>query len=48
MELHFFGRKSVGYVYRGENKHFNYLSNCPIPVLVLLCKPEKRSVLGMF
>ncbi|WP_244576067.1 DUF4365 domain-containing protein, partial [Escherichia coli] len=38
-----------GYVYRGENKHFNYLSNCPIPVLVLLCKPEKkRSVLGMF
>ncbi|HCN5338910.1 TPA: DUF4365 domain-containing protein, partial [Escherichia coli] len=35
-----------GYVYRGENKHFNYLSNCPIPVLVLLCKPEKKKCFG--
>lgn len=45
MELHFFSEENRwGYVYRGENKHFNYLSNCPIPVLVLLCNPEKKEV----
>jgi hypothetical protein len=33
-----------GYVYRGENKHFNYLSNCPVPVLILLCDPTERKV----
>ena len=26
-----------GFVYRGEKKHFNYLSNYPIPVLIILC-----------
>ncbi|WP_227118911.1 DUF4365 domain-containing protein [Erwinia amylovora] len=34
-----------GYVYRGEKKHFNYLSNCPIPVLILLCDPVSKDVL---
>ncbi|MDD5559981.1 DUF4365 and DUF1817 domain-containing protein [Candidatus Methylomirabilis sp.] len=29
-----------GYVYRGELKHFNYLSNYPIPVLIIVCDPE--------
>lgn len=29
-----------GYVYRGEEKHFNYLANYPIPVLIVLCHPE--------
>jgi hypothetical protein len=29
-----------GYVYRGELKHFNYLSNYPIPVLICICDPE--------
>lgn len=33
-----------GYVYRGENKHFNYLSNCPIPVLILLCNPITKNI----
>lgn len=33
-----------GYVYRGESKHFNYLSNCPVPVLILLCDPTDRKV----
>ena len=28
-----------GYVYRGELKHFNYLSNYPIPVIIVLCDP---------
>ncbi|MDD5299718.1 MAG: DUF4365 and DUF1817 domain-containing protein [Gallionella sp.] len=29
-----------GYVYRGELKHFNYLSNYPLPVIIVLCDPE--------
>lgn len=29
-----------GYVYRGEAKHFNYLANYPIPVIICLCDPE--------
>lgn len=29
-----------GYVFRGEMKHFNYLVNYPIPVLVCLCDPD--------
>lgn len=28
-----------GYVYRGEIKHFNYLANYPLPVLICLCDP---------
>lgn len=29
-----------GYVYRGERKHFNYLSNYPLPVIICLCDPD--------
>lgn len=29
-----------GYVYRGELKHFNYLSNYPVPFLIVICHPE--------
>jgi len=29
-----------GYIYRGELKHFNYLANYPLPVLVVICHPE--------
>jgi hypothetical protein len=29
-----------GYVYRGEAKHFNYLANYPIPIIVCLCDPD--------
>jgi hypothetical protein len=29
-----------GYVYRGEAKHFNYLSNYPIPVVICICDPD--------
>ncbi len=29
-----------GFVYRGEAKHFNYLANYPITVLICLCDPE--------
>ena len=36
----FLGEKTKwGYVYRGETKHFNYLANYPIPVLICLCDP---------
>ncbi|MEO5955924.1 MAG: DUF4365 and DUF1817 domain-containing protein [Nitrospiraceae bacterium] len=31
-----------GYVYRGELKHFNYLSNYPIPVLIVICHSESE------
>ncbi len=31
-----------GYIYRGEQKHFNYLANYPIPVLILLCHPVSK------
>lgn len=33
-----------GYVYRGEEKHFNYLCNYPIPVLILLCNPDSKKI----
>lgn len=29
-----------GYVYRGELKHFNYLANYPLPVLIVICDPN--------
>lgn len=29
-----------GFIYRSETKHFNYLMNYPIPVIVCLCDPE--------
>lgn len=31
-----------GYVYRGNLKHFNYLSNYPIPVLIVICDPDSN------
>ena len=31
-----------GYIYRGEHKHFNYLSNYPTPVLIVICHPEEK------
>jgi len=31
-----------GYVYRGEIKHFNYLANYPLPVIITICDPESR------
>jgi hypothetical protein len=31
-----------GYIYRGQLKHFNYLSNYPVPVLIILCHPESE------
>lgn len=33
-------KNNWGFVYRGERKHFNYLSNYPIPVVICLCDPE--------
>jgi hypothetical protein len=33
-----------GYIYRGELKHFNYLANYPIPVIIVICEPESREV----
>lgn len=37
----FFSKKNKwGYVYRGENKHFNYLSAYPTVVLIVLCEPD--------
>jgi len=39
----FFQEKNKwGYIYRGEIKHFNYLSNYPIPVLVVICHPKSE------
>lgn len=29
-----------GYVYRGERKHFNYLTNYPTPVIIIICEPN--------
>lgn len=31
-----------GYIYHGETKHFNYLANYPLPVIIILCDPESR------
>ena len=33
-------RTRWGYIYRGERKHFNYLSNYPIPVIIVVCNPD--------
>src|SRR5437016_1369838 len=32
-----------GYVYRGELKHFNYLVNYPLPVVIVLCDPASQN-----
>ena len=42
----FFNEKNQwGYVYRGELKHFNYLSNYPIPVVIVICNPKTKEYL---
>jgi len=42
----FFKEKNKwGYVYRGERKHFNYLSNYPLPVFIIICNPETNECL---
>src|SRR6266571_7920181 len=39
----FFEEKNKwGFVYRGETKHFNYLANYPVPVIICLCDPESQ------
>lgn len=41
----FFGEKNQwGYIFRGEQKHFNYLANYPTPVLILICNPETNDI----
>ena len=31
-----------GYIYRGETKHFNYLANCSLPVIIVICDPASK------
>lgn len=39
----FFQEKNKwGYIYRGEQKHFNYLTNYPVPVLIVICHPKSE------
>jgi len=39
----FFNEKNKwGYIFRGEQKHFNYLANYPIPVLIIICHPKSN------
>lgn len=39
----FFEEKNKwGYIYRGELKHFNYLSNYPVPTLIVICRPDEE------
>lgn len=41
----FFEEKNQwGYVFRGESKHFNYLSNYPAPVLISICHPDTKDI----
>lgn len=35
-------KNQIGYVYRGDSKHFNYLANYPIPVLIVICHPDSK------
>lgn len=35
-------RNRWGYIYRGERKHFNNLSNYPIPVIIVICHPDTK------
>ncbi len=39
---YFQGKARWGYTYRGELKHFNYLANYPIPVIVVICHPDNE------
>ncbi|MDD5441963.1 MAG: DUF4365 and DUF1817 domain-containing protein [Pseudomonas fluorescens] len=41
----FFEEKNQwGYIFRGELKHFNYLSNYPAPVLIAICHPNTKDI----
>lgn len=31
-----------GYIYRGEEKHFNYIFNYPCPVFIIICNPDSQ------
>lgn len=33
-------RNKWGFIYRGELKHFNYLVNYPLPVVICVCDPD--------
>jgi len=35
-------RNKWGFVYRGERKHFNYLMNYPLPVVICVCDPDSQ------
>lgn len=35
-------KKTDGYLYRGEIKHFNYLCNQPTSVLIIICHPKSK------
>lgn len=37
---YFSSKNKWGYLYRGATKHFNYLSNYPVPVLLVICDPD--------
>lgn len=39
-ESFFKERTQSGYIYRGEAKHFNYLANHPVPVVIVICHPD--------
>lgn len=41
----FFEEKNQwGYVFRGELKHFNYLVNYPVPVIIAICHPSTGDI----
>lgn len=41
----FFEEKNQwGYIFRGELKHFNYLANYPVPVLISICHPDTKDI----
>jgi hypothetical protein len=42
-ESYFSKQDKWGFIYRGESKHFNYLANCPAPVLIVICDPDTRN-----
>jgi hypothetical protein len=42
-ESYFLQEDKWGFIYRGESKHFNYLANCPAPVLIVICDPGSKN-----
>jgi Domain of unknown function (DUF4365)/Chlororespiratory reduction 6 len=41
-DSYFSQKNRWGYIYRGETKHFNYLANYPIPVIICICEPKSQ------